>query len=230
MPDETAVAASGALREAAATEEARETGKEEEEAAGVVDFAEVYRARCKAVGCRINSAVVNTLSQALVRKPLVSIVLRENYVGCRGVLPIVDLLEANQTVETVDLSHNGLDNASLASLCRVASTHKGLTCLDVSHNEFTQAAARHVVSLLETNTRLLSLAADGNGFYTSSLQRFAVAVDRNRAMCSDLPRLEQLAPRAPPVSLGGPSRHVPDPSALRPPLGDDDAAAAAAAE
>ena len=239
MSEETAVAAAappaaaatGALREAAATEEAggKENVGEDAGVASVVDFAEVYRARCKAVGCRINSAVVNTLSQALVRKPLVAIILRENYVGCRGVLPIVDLLEANQTVETVDLSHNGLDNASLAVLCRVAAAHKGLTCLDVSHNEFTQAAARHVVALLERNTRLLSLSADGNGFYASSLQRFAVALERNRAMCRDLPRLEQLTPKAPPVSLGGPSRHVPDPSALLGGGGDEDDAAEAAA-
>ena len=169
-----------------------------------VDYEAIYRNECHAVQCRINSAVANTLAAASF-KPLTGIILRENYVGSKGVLPILTLLAANPTVQHLDLSHNGMDNAAVIELCRIGKTHYGLTHIDISYNDCTQSVGKELISLVETNPRIVALHAEGNGLYQSLLSRLELSVSHNREMVKDLPQVHPLREQPAPPPLGGPA-------------------------
>eukprot|EP01062_Namystynia_karyoxenos_P024652 TRINITY_DN19633_c0_g1_i1.p1 TRINITY_DN19633_c0_g1~~TRINITY_DN19633_c0_g1_i1.p1 ORF type:complete len:1322 (+),score=452.04 TRINITY_DN19633_c0_g1_i1:70-3966(+) len=171
-------------------------GAEVDAGDGVVDYAASYRRSCEQQGCRINSAVAARLEAASFR-PLTLLDLAANYVGPRGVLPILDLLARNQTVETLDLSRNGLDNTAVSALVAVARSHLGLTELNLSHNAITQVAGKELFALVEENDRIVDLGLEGTQVYDSLLRRIDLSVTRNRELHQVHPVLRSSNPRPP---------------------------------
>ncbi|KAJ9468644.1 TPR repeat-containing protein, partial [Diplonema papillatum] len=154
-----------------------------------VSYEKLYRTACEEANCRINSAVVSRLAKASFR-PLTVLNLEHNYLGPRGVLPVLKLLQLNGTVETVDLSHNGLDNVAVRELVAISRNHKGITSIDISHNACTQAVGKDLLSLVEGNTNIIELRVQGNDLYQALESRLGIALETNRAILKNLPHLE----------------------------------------
>jgi hypothetical protein len=83
-----------------------------------MNFLDIYENACTACGVRPNSLLHKTLRDAPIR-PITHLRLADNYVGPKGFLALVPLIEKCQTLETLDLRGNGLDNSSIIALCRV---------------------------------------------------------------------------------------------------------------
>eukprot|EP00756_Hemistasia_phaeocysticola_P063332 Hpha_TRINITY_DN6806_c0_g1::TRINITY_DN6806_c0_g1_i1::g.46172::m.46172 len=169
-----------------------------------VDFATFYRERCKERGCRVNSAVAAKLDAASFR-PLTALDLNANYVGPKGVLPVLDLLERNQTVELLDLSRNGLDNTAVSALVEVVRRHLGLTELNLSFNNITQAGGKELFTLIETNDRIVSLGLDGTDVYEALLARLDLKVAHNRELHKLQPLMKSTTSRPAQEAFGGPA-------------------------
>jgi len=172
------------------------------DAAEPVDYATFYRRRCEEQGCRINSAVAARLDAASYR-PLVQLDLGNNYVGPKGVRPILDLLKTNPTVEFVDLSRNGLDNEAICLLADIARKHIGITSLNLSYNPFTQDAGKALFALVEDNDRIIDMNLNGTEVYHSLMQRIHLSVNHNRELHHLQPRLRETGSRPAPTKMGG---------------------------
>eukprot|EP01065_Artemidia_motanka_P034879 TRINITY_DN42870_c0_g1_i1.p1 TRINITY_DN42870_c0_g1~~TRINITY_DN42870_c0_g1_i1.p1 ORF type:complete len:1333 (+),score=509.17 TRINITY_DN42870_c0_g1_i1:56-4000(+) len=190
--------------EAAAGEQpaSQQQGEQQQQREGI-DYAAFYRRSCERRQCRVNSAVAARLEAASFR-PLTLLDLAANYVGPKGVLPVIDLLERNPTVEALDLSRNGLDNSSVTALTQVLRSHLGLTELNLSHNAITQTAGKELFALVEANERICLLDLSGTEVYDSLVRRIQVGVNRNRELRRLQPLMQSSVSR-PQQSHGGPA-------------------------
>lgn len=124
----------------------------------------------------------------------------------------------NPTVETVDLSRNGLDNEAVSLFTAIARRHLGITSLNLSHNPITQLAGKELFALVEENTRITDLSLEGTQAYEGLVRRIHLSVNRNRELHQLQPRLREhnIAPRPAQTKMGGAATRRPQPPSTRP--------------
>ena len=76
-----------------------------------------------------------------------------NYVGDRGLVPIIKVLELCPMLKVLRLKNNGLRNKSIEALCTSLKQNPGSLCrLDLSHNYISTGAGKQLEALLKENT------------------------------------------------------------------------------
>ncbi|KAG8341223.1 putative Leucine Rich repeat [Trypanosoma vivax] len=123
---------------------------------------EVYREQCKALGLVANSGLLRTLPQSgedLNRMGVLH--FGRNFLGDRGVVPLLAVLKKAASMHTLNLSNNGISNDGIKALCRAMREHPSLRVLDVSGNPFTYLAGRELARLCEENSVITTIHMGG---------------------------------------------------------------------
>lgn len=122
---------------------------------------EVYLRSCAEAGLHANSEFLSLLSD----KPgegfaNLAIDLSRNYVGDKGIAPVLATIERGDGVQAIVLSNNGLRNHGIELLCASAARMPSLEYIDVSDNFISEGAAASLEKLLRVNRSIVGLSID----------------------------------------------------------------------
>jgi len=143
-----------------------------------VDYLAAYKERCAKEGCRCNSAVIAML-KAQPHRPLQQLPLANNYVGPRGFLAVMHLVEQCQTIEMLDLRGNGLDNHAVQLLCHVLQRHLGVSRVHLDSNPIALDAGHALMKLLQTNRNIVECTVAHTDVPPGICDRIAMAAAEN---------------------------------------------------
>eukprot|EP00756_Hemistasia_phaeocysticola_P018353 Hpha_TRINITY_DN15587_c1_g5::TRINITY_DN15587_c1_g5_i1::g.108457::m.108457 len=158
------------------------------EAAEVVEMedgsslSEVYRHFCQELGIKPNSGV----RRILPKEPgvhMTELNLGLNYIGVKGIAPLLEVLRRNKGLRVLNLRDNNLENAEVRSLVTVLLSAAGsnLTTLDLSNNPISLAGGSALVDLLTRQRRLTTLNMDGTLVQPKVLDRVEEQLKLNRS-------------------------------------------------
>ncbi|KAH9601726.1 Leucine-rich repeat [Trypanosoma melophagium] len=136
----------------------KKTGKQVR--AKPISLRDLYIKSCAEVRQNPNSGVLDFLSANPVSSSIECIDVSRNYLGDRGVLPLLAVVDRCQNLQEINLGENGLRNNAIRALCISAVKHPSLRCIDVSDNYISEGAAVHLQHLLEDNPRIRWLGID----------------------------------------------------------------------
>lgn len=151
-----------------------------------MNFLEIYSHACNACGVRPNSLLLKTLREQPAQ-PITHLQLADNYVGPRGFLALVPIIEKCQTLEVLDLRGNGLDNSSVIALCRVLRSHLGVHSIGLSRNPISAEGGRHLLELLESNKHIVRLEVEQTDLFDAFVDRIAMAAAANEGDTDNKP-------------------------------------------
>jgi hypothetical protein len=121
-----------------------------------------YALYCHHYRVHINSQLLHSLSDAINEFHLKSMRVTDNYVGFKGVLPLLDVCRINTNLCELVLSNNGLCNCAINQLVHMAEHHPSLRCIDLSRNPFiTMRSLRILRTLLIQNANIAVLDLSG---------------------------------------------------------------------
>ena len=116
---------------------------------------EVYEEGCVEYGVSANSALLNMLPDKVgVALPGDTLDLSRNFVGDRGLTPVLGVVQRCPTLRTLVLSDNGLRNAAVRNITAALRTHPGVTALDLSDNMISEGAGVALGDLVQENRRV----------------------------------------------------------------------------
>ncbi|CCW63815.1 unnamed protein product [Phytomonas sp. EM1] len=148
---------------------------------------DLYREYCIQEGCRINSAMIEYMKNNSV---LQRITLVNNYVGPRGLRPVIRLLNRCQTITYVDFDSNGADNTTVEALFDVLRSHIGVTTLILRGNPISSTGGRRLLQLLELNPRITHIDVADTDIPEPLQERISALANQNfRRAEHDTPQL-----------------------------------------
>ncbi|CCW67515.1 unnamed protein product [Phytomonas sp. Hart1] len=120
---------------------------------------DVYVKACAENGVHANSGIVAMLPD----KPGMAyhsetLDFSNNYIGDRGVTPLLAVVEKVHNLKSILFMENGLRNKGIDVLCNGVENHPSLERIDVSGNCISEGAALSLEKLLCTNKRIVDLA------------------------------------------------------------------------
>lgn len=121
-----------------------------------------YAALCRQVGIKPNSMLLRALPDThgvSVSRIDTSI----NYIGPKGLAPLLQVLRGNIGLEYLNLSHNNLENDEVIDLVNVLMTESGasLRFLDLSNNPVSLAGGAALLRLAQARPSLQSIRLKG---------------------------------------------------------------------
>nr|CCC93411.1 conserved hypothetical protein [Trypanosoma congolense IL3000] len=145
-----------------------------------VDVCEVYTSFCMEDGCKANTAVLKYIEDCGRKFPLEKLILSKNYLGPRGLRPIVKLVAYCQTMTHLCLDGNGADNEIVRLLCEVLMTHKGMRTLSLRDNPITSNAGKLLVALVEKNPKIIHIDLTDTDVFEILIWKIDAATRANR--------------------------------------------------
>ncbi|CCW64796.1 unnamed protein product [Phytomonas sp. EM1] len=120
---------------------------------------DVYIKACVENGIHVNSGIVAILPD----KPSMTYLsetldFSNNYIGDRGILPLLAVVEKLHNLKAILFVENGLRNKGIDALCTGVANHPSLERIDLSGNCISEGAALSLEGLLRTNKRIVDLA------------------------------------------------------------------------
>ncbi|CAJ1005573.1 putative Leucine Rich repeat [Leishmania naiffi] len=116
---------------------------------------EVYIRSCAELGLRPNSAFTSLLpDKGGVEYPEATLDLSRNYVGDKGIAPILATLEKMPNVRALIFSENGLRNRGVELVCASATNLPHLEFIELSDNFISEGAAVALFRLIEHHSQL----------------------------------------------------------------------------
>lgn len=136
---------------------------------------------CAEMGLRPNSAVLGLLPEkGGADFNSATLDLSRNYVGDKGVAPILATLQRMPNVRAVVLSENGLRNAGVELLCTSATQMPQLEFIDVSDNFISEGAAVALERLLLENRHIKDIAFENTKIPVEWRVKLLNALEENR--------------------------------------------------
>lgn len=120
---------------------------------------EVYRLACRFYGVNANSALMRQLKQAK-ENYITTLDLSSNYVGIKGLKPVLALLRFNSChLISLSLCNNNIENEEIHEICRILEDQAGenLVHLDLSFNPISSPASSSLQELCQQLPHLESL-------------------------------------------------------------------------
>eukprot|EP01012_Entosiphon_sulcatum_P032339 TRINITY_DN41142_c0_g1_i1.p1 TRINITY_DN41142_c0_g1~~TRINITY_DN41142_c0_g1_i1.p1 ORF type:complete len:956 (-),score=166.96 TRINITY_DN41142_c0_g1_i1:31-2898(-) len=128
---------------------------------GGMSFRQIYSLTCEQLHCKKNSELLRTLpNQPGVFTSLHELDLSTNFVGPKGLLPVLEVVKVSVALRVLSLRDNQLSNQSVQDIVDVCLSHRSLTKLDVSQNPITLSAGRALLELAQRNPLLQSIVVD----------------------------------------------------------------------
>lgn len=116
---------------------------------------EVYEETCRDQLVHPNSAFTRLLPEkqgASVAGDTID--LTRNFVGDKGIAPVMAVVQRCPNLRKVHLNDNGLRNHGVGTVCMALSKHQGVTSIDLSDNYISKGAGDHLLKLLQDNPRI----------------------------------------------------------------------------
>nr|CCC91040.1 putative calpain-like cysteine peptidase [Trypanosoma congolense IL3000] len=143
---------------------------------------EVYEVKCRELKCKKNSALYNFLSDAPdAFKSITTIDVSKNFVGPRGVLPLLEVVRFCENLHTLDLRQQELDKNAIDVLCLAVKGHARLVHLNLSANPLDMSACAALLELARVNSAIRHISLDGSAIRPSMMQAIEAQLERNRA-------------------------------------------------
>lgn len=153
---------------------------------------EVYLHYCKEYKCRPNSRLVSGVRfhfdsnksklssnpNAFCKQGVIN--LNGNYVGDRGVRPVLELVKRIQSCTTLLLRQNGIRNPGVKEIVEMAKNHPSLTSIDLSHNAISLGGGNSLLELVRTNKRITSINLDKTRIEVDLKMRIQKFCDKNK--------------------------------------------------
>lgn len=119
---------------------------------------EVYEDACRDQTVHPNSSFLEKLPD----KQGVSVAgdtidLSKNFVGDRGVGPVMAVIQRCPNLRKVQLCDNGLRNRGVGLVCSALVKHQGVTAIDLSDNFISKGAADFILKLLQDNPKIVEV-------------------------------------------------------------------------
>ncbi|KAH9597754.1 Peptidase C2 [Trypanosoma melophagium] len=144
---------------------------------------DLYSCYCRRRGCKPNTSFSRFLQEEYERhgqqRVLEYIDLSKNYVGKKGIIPVLDLVKNIKTVRKLDVSNNMLEHEQLDHLVYCLAMHPSIEEVDISNNSLHEGSVGHILKLLETNQGITSFYVTGNDFTPSSIALIAEQLEKN---------------------------------------------------
>lgn len=116
---------------------------------------EVYVRSCAEIGLRPNSAFTSLLpDRSGVEYTAATVDLSRNYVGDKGIAPILTTLEKMPNLRALILSENGLRNNGVGLVCASAARLPHLEFIELSDNFISEGAAKALFALIEEHRQI----------------------------------------------------------------------------
>eukprot|EP00667_Euglena_gracilis_P017343 EG_transcript_18264 len=123
---------------------------------------DIYKWHCAQSSIKPNSGLLKVLP----REPgqfITEINMDYNYIGVKGMQPLLEILRVNRGLRTLNLRDNNLENAEVRALVTVllATEEDTLTMLDLSNNPISLAGGSALMDLLSKRRRLTEVKLTG---------------------------------------------------------------------
>ncbi|KPA75626.1 hypothetical protein ABB37_08493 [Leptomonas pyrrhocoris] len=144
---------------------------------------EVYLRFCAEMGLRPNSAFLSLLPEkGGVDYGKATLDLSRNYVGDKGIAPILSTLQRMPSVRALILSENGLRNHGVELLCTSAAQLSQLEFIDLSDNFISEGAAVALGRLLTENRNIKDIVFENTKIPVGWRVRLLNALETNRSV------------------------------------------------
>ncbi|GET88253.1 hypothetical protein, conserved [Leishmania tarentolae] len=183
---------------------------------GSMDHVALYRQFCAEEGCKANSAFLRYMKDHGGDFCLERLNLSNNYLGPKGLRPVIRMIDLCQTIVSINLENNGIGNDAVMDLCEVLQRHVSITALNLSHNPISVAGGKRLLQLVEDNPRITELRLTGTDIFEGSQSRIRMALQHNSAtQLGSGPRMEVNKEVASPAALARAARNQPPLSPAR---------------
>eukprot|EP00760_Papus_ankaliazontas_P012104 PhM_4_TR15192/c0_g1_i1/m.97367 len=121
-----------------------------------------YVAECKKRGCKINTAVLQSLSQNVDAALLTTIDLNNNFVGAKGLSALLVVLSRHcrATLKRICVADNYLANESVIELCDAMTGAAALQHIDIRDNSVSHVAGKKVSSFISRHETVTEVLVD----------------------------------------------------------------------
>ncbi|ESL09063.1 calpain-like cysteine peptidase [Trypanosoma rangeli SC58] len=173
---------------------------------------EIYQKKCVELHCRKNSAICNFLSDVPDEyESLTLIDLSKNFVGPKGILPLLEIVRCCRNIRTLDFREQQLDNEATDAICLALRQHPSIVRINLSDNPLTMNAGASLLQLVRDNPVVEFILLDGTGIRNSIMQAIQSQLEQNRKLKETVAELElellaSLAGRGATHSSGGEDR------------------------
>ena len=141
---------------------------------------ETYEDSCREHAAHPNSVLLKLLPDRQgVGLASDTLDLSRNYVGDRGVMPVLAVCQRSTQLKRLVLVENGLRNAGVINLCAVLAKHPSVTAVDLSSNYISQGAATALAQLLSENPRIVDLGIANTKFDVDARLRLKELTQHN---------------------------------------------------
>lgn len=137
----------------------------------------LYLRRCTELAIKPNSGIERLLTEATAA--ITEIDLSYNYVGPKGLMALLDIVENNHRITTLILGDNGANNQVVERLCTILRTHPTITTVNLDKNPISHLAGRMILFAIQVNPRITKLSLAGTVLQPVMLARIALQLHRN---------------------------------------------------
>ena len=142
---------------------------------------EIYAVKCDDLHCKKNSGLLKILpDKAGHFEDLETLDLGTNFVGPKGLLPVLEVVGVCVNLHTFSLKDNQLTNQSVCDVCDFAAQHPSLTSLDFSDNPITLSAGKALLQLANLNPRIRAITLDGTNIRPMVARSIANQCQKNK--------------------------------------------------
>jgi hypothetical protein len=140
----------------------------------------LYLHYCKEYSVISNSALLKTLPEVVDMFNMKSMVLADNFIGDRGLLPVLEVCRANTSLQSLVLPNNGLKASGVEAIVDMCATHPSIQTLDLRGNKHVSILSAKTLQYLVThNLNICGLHLDGTRITPGYMQRLSRLVEAN---------------------------------------------------
>ncbi|PWU96588.1 putative calpain-like cysteine peptidase [Trypanosoma cruzi] len=142
---------------------------------------EIYEKKCVELHCRKNSAICQLLSDVPDEyQSLVFIDLSKNFLGPKGILPLLEIVRCCRNIRVFDLRAQQLDIVAIDALCLALRQHPSILQINLSDNPLTMNAGVSLLQLVRENPVIEFMTLERTGIGNSIVQAIKCQLERNR--------------------------------------------------
>ncbi|KAH9579955.1 Peptidase C2 [Trypanosoma melophagium] len=146
---------------------------------------EIYERKCLELHCKKNSALCSILSDVPDEfHSLTSLDVSKNFLGPKGILPLLEIIRCCKNIRTLNLSEQKLDTDAIDALCLALRQHPSVVRINLSHNPLTMSAGALLLQLAKTNPVIEFIVLEHTCIRSSLLMRIEAQLEKNR-LCKD---------------------------------------------
>ncbi|KPI85331.1 hypothetical protein ABL78_5613 [Leptomonas seymouri] len=147
-----------------------------------IDYVDLYRQYCTEEGCKANSAFVRYIQDRGGHFSLERLNLGNNYLGSKGLRPVLRMIDLCQTIVSINLEGNGIDNDAVADLCAVLEGHVSIAYLNLCRNPISVVGGKRLLQLAEANPRMTEILMEGTDIFEGLQERIRMVLRHNVAV------------------------------------------------